>query len=157
MIRRYRLRSKDLPIGSAPILVIRLADTEAKELTIHPDAVNPNSIACIEKITVARYLGFRYTASRYTFSPPDLGNIEPNSSHMNSPQKERMKPRIQSMREAPTEPTELRIDEGVEKMPVPMMRPTLNRGMVSGRCSEECDRCGHSSVRKQVLTLRGCS
>ena len=40
-------------------------------------------------------------------------------------QKERTKPRIQSMSEAPTLWTEERMEEGVEKMPVPIMRPTL--------------------------------
>ena len=49
----------------------------------------------------------------------------PNSSQMKSPQKERTKPSTQSMSDAPTDPTDPRIEEGVEKMPVPMMRPTL--------------------------------
>ena len=66
-----------------------------------------------------------YTASKYTFSPPDLGNMVPNSSQMNRPQKESTKPRTQSMSDAPTEPTDPRMEEGVEKMPVPMIRPTL--------------------------------
>ena len=44
---------------------------------------------------------------------------------MNSPQNDKTKPSTQSMSDAPTEPTEPRIDDGVEKMPVPMIRPTL--------------------------------
>ena len=40
----------------------------------------------------------------------------PNSSQIKSPQKERTKPRTQRMREAPTDPTEPRMEEGVEKM-----------------------------------------
>ena len=31
------------------------------------------------------------------------------------------------MNDAPTKPTPLRIEEGVEKMPVPMMDPTMKR------------------------------
>jgi hypothetical protein len=77
------------------------------------------------KITVTRCFGWRYTASRYTFSPPDRGNMVPNSSQTKSPQSERTKPMTQSIRDAPTDPTELRIDDGVENIPVPMMAPTL--------------------------------
>ena len=36
-----------------------------------------------------------------------------------------MKPRTQRQSEAPTEPTEPKMDDGVEKTPVPMTRPTL--------------------------------
>lgn len=49
----------------------------------------------------------------------------PNSNQMNRPQKDSTKPRTQSIMDAPTDPTDLRIDDGVEKMPVPMMWPTL--------------------------------
>lgn len=49
----------------------------------------------------------------------------PNSSQMNKPQNERTNPSTQSISDAPTEPTPLRIEDGVEKMPVPMMRPTI--------------------------------
>ena len=79
-------------------------------LTMHPDAVNPSTIAFVAKIIVARCFGFLYTASRYTCSPPERGNIVPNSSQMNSPQNERTKPSTQSMSEAPTEPTDPRIE-----------------------------------------------
>lgn len=68
-------------------------------------------------------------ASRYTFSPPERGNIVPSSSQTQSPANDRASPRIQSISEAPTECTDERIDEGVEKIPVPMIRPTLNRDM----------------------------
>ena len=94
-------------------------------LTMQPAAVKPNKMAFIAKIMVAKNLGFLYTASRYTFSPPERGNMVPNSSQIKSPQKERKKPRTQSMREAPTDWTEDSIDDGVEKIPVPIIRPTL--------------------------------
>ena len=77
------------------------------------------------KITVTRCFGRRYTASRYTFSPPDRGNIVPNSSQTKSPQSERAKPITQSVRDAPTDPTKPRMDDGVENIPVPMMAPRL--------------------------------
>ena len=51
----------------------------------------------------------------------------PYSNQTNKPQKESKNPRTQSNREAPTEPTEERIEEGVENIPVPMIRPTLTR------------------------------
>ena len=92
---------------------------------MHPAAVNPNKIAFTAKITVARNLGFLYTASRYTFSPPERGIIVPNSSQTKRPQKDKTNPRTQSMREAPTELTEESIEDGVEKIPVPIIRPTL--------------------------------
>ena len=82
-------------------------------------------MAFMVKIIVAKNLGFLYTASRYTFSPPERGNMVPNSSQIKRPQKERRNPRTQSMREAPTELTEESIDDGVEKIPVPIIRPTL--------------------------------
>lgn len=94
--------------------------------TIHPLAVNPSNIALLAKMTVASAFGFLYTASRYTFSPPDRGNIVPYSSQTKSPQNDSTKPSVQSIRDAPTECTEPRIEEGVEKMPVPMIRPTLH-------------------------------
>ena len=93
--------------------------------TIHPLAVNPSKIAFMAKTTVARCFGFLYTASRYTFSPPLRGNIVPYSSQMKRPQNDMTKRSTQSMREAPTDPTEPKIEEGVEKIPVPMIRPTL--------------------------------
>ena len=96
-----------------------------RELTMHPAAVDPNKIAFMAKITVARSLGFLYTASRYTFSPPERGIIVPNSSQTKRPQKDSTNPRTQSMREAPTELTEDSIDDGVEKTPVPIILPTL--------------------------------
>ena len=88
-------------------------------------AVNDNKIAFTAKIRVARNLGFLYTASRYTFSPPERGIIVPNSSQTKRPQKDKTNPRTQSMREAPTELTEESIEDGVEKIPVPIIRPTL--------------------------------
>ena len=54
----------------------------------------------------------------------------PNSSQMNRPQADRAKPNTQSMSEAPTEPTEPKMDEGVENIPVPMIRPTLCVGQL---------------------------
>lgn len=42
--------------------------------------------------------------------------------------KERRKPRTQRRREAPIECTDVRIEEGVEKIPVPIMRPMLGLG-----------------------------
>ena len=96
---------------------------------MHPATVNPNKIAFVAKITVARNLGFLYTASRYTFSPLERGIIVPNSSQTKRPQKDSMNPRTQSMREAPTELTEESIEDGVEKTPVPIIRPTKKRGL----------------------------
>ena len=106
-------------------LIISLVNGDWQELTIHPAAVNPNKIAFMANITVARNLGFVYTASRYTFSPPERGIMVPNSSQMKRPQNDSTNPRTQSMREAPTELTEESIDDGVEKIPVPIIRPTL--------------------------------
>ena len=80
-----------------------------------------NKIAFMAKITVARNLASLYTASRYAFSPPEQGIIVPNSSETKKPQKDSTNPRTQSMREAPTELTEKSIDEGVEKIPVPII------------------------------------
>jgi len=93
---------------------------------MQPEAVKPNKIALVAKIIVARYLGFLYTASKYTFSPPERGNIVPYSSQTKRPQNDSRKPRTHNMREAPTEPTELRMEDGVENIPVPIIRPTLN-------------------------------
>lgn len=93
--------------------------------TIQLPAEKPRMMALAEKITVARYFGRRYTASRYTFSPPERGNMVPNSSHIKSPQNERKKPATQSNKDAPTDPTDLRIVDGVEKIPVPIIRPML--------------------------------
>jgi hypothetical protein len=96
-----------------------------KGLTIQLLAEKPRMMALAEKITVARYFGRRYTTSRYTFSPPERGNMVPNSSHIKSPQNERKKPATQSNKDAPTDPTELRIVDEVEKIPVPIIRPIL--------------------------------
>jgi hypothetical protein len=49
----------------------------------------------------------------------------PNSSQMKSPQSDNARPRTQSIRDAPTDPTDSRMDDGVENIPVPMMQPTL--------------------------------
>ena len=75
-------------------------------LAIHPEAVKPNRVALAANITVAKYRGFSYTASRYTFSPPERGNMVPYSSHTNNLQNDRMKPRTQSIKDAPMEPTD---------------------------------------------------
>jgi hypothetical protein len=95
---------------------------------MHPVAVDPNKITFMAKMMVARNLGFLYTASRYTFSPPERGIIVPNSSQTKRPQKDSTNPRTQSMREAPTELTDESIDDGVEKIPDPITRPTLAYG-----------------------------
>lgn len=94
-------------------------------LTIQLPAVKPRMMAFAANMTVERYFGRRYTASRYTFSPPERGNIVPNSSQMKSPQNENKKPATQSKRDAPMEPTEPRILDGVENIPVPIIRPML--------------------------------
>ena len=120
-VAKCLLAGKDLRMKSNYFLV----NGGYQELTIHPAAVNPNKIAFMAKITVARNLGFLYTASRYTFSPPERGIIVPNSSQTKRPQKDSTNPRTQSIREAPTELTDESIDDGVEKIPVPIMRPTL--------------------------------
>lgn len=97
-----------------------------KGLTIQLLAENPRIMALAAKITVARCFGRRYTASRYTFSPPERGNIVPNSSQIKSPQKESKKPATQSNRDAPTDPTDPRMVDGVENIPVPIIRPMLD-------------------------------
>ena len=117
----YLLAGKDL----RSLVISYWNNGDWQELTIHPAAVNANKIAFMAKIIVARYLGFLYTASRYTFSPPEQGIIVPNSSHTKRPQKDRTNPRTQSMREAPTELTDESIDDGVENIPDPIIRPTL--------------------------------
>ena len=76
-------------------------------------------------MTVARFFGRRYMASRYTFSPPERGIIVPSSSQTKRPQNESTSPRTQSISDAPTDPTDRRMDEGVENIPVPMILPTL--------------------------------
>lgn len=97
-----------------------------KGLTIQLLAEKPRMMALAAKITVARYFGRRYTASRYTFSPPERGNMVPSSSHIKSPQNESKKPAIQSNRDAPTDPTDPRMVDGVENIPVPIIRPMLD-------------------------------
>ena len=77
-------------------------------------------------MTVARFFGRRYMASRYTFSPPERGIIVPSSSQTKRPQNESTSPRIQSISDAPTDPTDPRMDEGVENIPVPIIEPTLS-------------------------------
>ena len=109
------------------------------ELTILLLAVKPRMIAFAAKRTVARYFGRRYTASRYTFSPPERGNMLPNSSQMNSPQNESRKPATQSNMDAPTDPTDSRMVDGVENMPVPIIRPTLDTNFVNRRFEERIE------------------
>jgi len=101
-----------------------------KGLTIQLLAEKPRMMALAEKITVARYFGRRYTASRYTFSPPERGNMVPNSSHIKSPQNDRKKQATQSNKDAPTDPTDLRMVDGVEKIPVPIIRPMLETNSI---------------------------
>ena len=96
-----------------------------KELTIQLLAERPRTIALAAKITVARCCTRRYTASRYTFSPPERGNMVPNSSQIKSPQ-ESKNPATQSNRDAPTDPTDSRMVDGVENIPVPIIRPILD-------------------------------
>jgi hypothetical protein len=54
----------------------------------------------------------------------------PNSSHIESPQNERKKPATQSNKDAPTDPTDPRIVDGVEKILVPIIRPMLETNSV---------------------------
>ncbi len=49
----------------------------------------------------------------------------PNSSQIKRPQNEREKPATQSNKDAPTDPTDLRMVDGVENIPVPITRPML--------------------------------
>ena len=77
-------------------------------------------------ITVARFFGRGYMASRYTFSPPERGIMVPSSSQTRSPQNESTSPKSQSISDAPTDPTDPMMDEGVENIPVPMIVPTLS-------------------------------
>ena len=100
-------------------------ETLDKTLTIQFPEEKVRMIAFTAKRTVTRCFGRRYTASRYTFSPPDRGNMVPNSSQTKSPQNERANPRTHSIRDAPTDPTDPRMEDGVENMPVPMIAPML--------------------------------
>lgn len=52
--------------------------------------------------------------SRYTRSPPLLGMAVPRSIYTARPQNEMSAPMIHKSNEAPTDPTELKIDEGTE-------------------------------------------
>jgi hypothetical protein len=105
-----------------------------KGLTIQLLAEKPRMMALAAKITVARCLGRRYTASRYTFSPPERGNMVPNSSQMKSPQNESKNPATQSNRDAPTDPTDPRMVDGVENIPVPIIRPMLDANSIKKKC-----------------------
>ena len=109
------------------LLVSTAAVTFGDRLTMQLDALKPRMMALNANRTVTRYFGFVYTASRYTFSPPERGNMVPSSSQMKSPQIDMKNPRSQSMRDAPTDPTDPRIDDGVEKIAVPIIRPILYR------------------------------
>ena len=51
--------------------------------------------------------------------------MQPNSSHTKSPQNASTKPSTHNINAAPTLPTPCVIDDGVENIPVPMIRPTL--------------------------------
>lgn len=57
--------------------------------------------------------------------------MHPNSSHTQSPANDSASPSTHNSNAAPTLPTPLVMDDGVEKMPVPMMRPTLFSTAVS--------------------------
>jgi len=62
--------------------------------------------------------------------------MQPNSSQMRRPAKEMKSPASHRSIAAPTLPTPETIDEGVEKIPVPMMRPMLawNQCVDNRRC-----------------------
>ena len=123
--------------------------------TIHPLAVNPSKIAFMAKTTVARCFGFLYTASRYTFSPPLRGNMVPYSSQMKRPQNDMMNPSTHSISDAPTDPTDPKIDEGVEKTAVPMIRPTLYiEEWKPARDRANCDRTHIKSVQLKMPRWR---
>lgn len=51
--------------------------------------------------------------------------MHPNSSHTQRPANDNASPRTHSINAAPTLPTLFVMDDGVEKMPVPIIRPTL--------------------------------
>ena len=95
------------------------------ENTTDPPAEDANKTAFAANTTVASTFVFLCTASKYTFSPPERGNIVPSSSQTNKPQKDRANPRAQRSKDAPTEWTDVRIEDGVENIPVPIMLPTL--------------------------------
>lgn len=91
--------------------------------------------------------------------------MQPNSSQTMSPQYDSTRPSTQSRRAAPTLPTPAVMDEGVEKMPVPMMRPTLSERLANwliltdfGRkpTSRRSWRRGPDAARgRHLLPLRG--
>lgn len=120
---KHALGCEHLPHGSVTYCSTWMIDMALR--TIQFDAVKPKKIALVANKMVARCRGLLNDASRYTFSPPERGIMVPNSNQMNNPQKDRANPRTQSIIDAPTDPTVLRIEDGVEKIPVPMMWPTL--------------------------------
>lgn len=72
---------------------------------------------------------------------------------MNNPQNDNTKPRTQSINDAPTEPTEPRIEDGVENTPVPMMRPTLTFGVSTMGPRRRKNGCSHINI-VQLVTPR---
>ena len=56
--------------------------------------------------------------------------MQPNSIHTQRPENERAAPSTHSMRAAPTLPTLLVMEEGVAKIPEPMIFPTLRTALV---------------------------
>lgn len=87
--------------------------------------VKPRAIAWTAKTVVINIFGRRYAASRYTFSPPLRGIMQANSSQTQSPDTDSRSPSTHRSIEAPKDPTPLTIEEGVEKIPVPIIRPIL--------------------------------
>ena len=64
--------------------------------------------------------------------------MQPNSIHTQRPENERAAPSTHSMRAAPTLPTLLVMEEGVAKIPEPMIFPTLRTALACQRAAETC-------------------
>ena len=77
----------------------------------------------------------------------------PNSSQTKSPQSERAKPKTQSIRDAPTDPTKPRMNDGVENIPVPMIAPTLVANVRKSEKIINNGRVSHLSI-VQLKTAR---
>ena len=70
----------------------------------------------------------------------------PNSSEIKSPQKESKNPATQSNRDAPTDPTDSRMVDGVENIPVPIIRPILDENSVRKPAEGSGGRGGYMSI-----------
>ena len=58
------------------------------------------------------------------------------------------------MKEAPTDPTDPKMDDGVQKIPVPIIPPTLeNVAKVQGMCYVAYDLHQHSTAEHPQMTL----